>query len=158
MKQQSVNQSVSCQLGVCIQGVLSGWGHGAGIFMPIHRPLHSISLSLSLSLSLLLLYAVWISNNKWLLTVDGEFLFLSWQSAWIVSFLVRGSFKYSMGTDRIDKRTIRKCIWHRYQDSTLKICDTARRRIRPWKPTAKRWYYIWYSANILSTLWSVGEQ
>ena len=29
-------------------------------------------------------------------------------SGWIVSFLVYGSFKYSMGTDKIDKWTIRK--------------------------------------------------
>ena len=36
-------------------------------------------LSLSLSLSLVLQYAVWTPNNKWLLIVYGEFLFLSCQ-------------------------------------------------------------------------------
>ena len=30
-------------------------------------------------------------------------------SGWIMSFLVGGSFKHSVGTDKIDKRTIRKC-------------------------------------------------
>ena len=39
-------------------------------------------------------------------------------SGWIVSFHICGSFKHSMGTERIDKQTIWKCIWHRYQDKT----------------------------------------
>ena len=55
------------------------------------------------------------------------------RSGWIASF-VCGSFKYSVGPHRIDKRTIPKYIWHRYQDSTRKIHDTARRRIRPKNP------------------------
>ena len=29
-----------------------------------------------------------------------------------------GSFKHSVGTERIDKQTIWKCIWHCYQDKT----------------------------------------
>ena len=58
-------------------------GDGACLFVSVHRPLQILSLSLSLSLSRLcncmLLYAVWTSNYKWLLIVDGEFLFLSCQ-------------------------------------------------------------------------------
>ena len=109
----------------------SSVGFGGGdtcLFVSVHRSLQILSLSL------LLLYAVWTSNNKWLLIVDGEFLFFGvantqatlfqWiiptirrSSWWIVSFLVCGSFKHSMGTDKIDKWTIQKCdtiVLHRY--------------------------------------------
>ena len=58
----------------------------------------------------------------------------------------------SVGTEKIDKQTIWKRILCFYQDSTLKIHDTARRMIWPWKRTVKQWYYIWYHANILSIL------
>ena len=83
-------------------------------------------LSLSLSLSLMLLYAVWTLNNKRLSIVDGEFfLYLNCQhpgnfvpavrriSRWIVSFLVRESFKHSVGTDRIDKKNHLKMWYYR---------------------------------------------
>ena len=58
------------------------WAGGDGgmcLFVSVHRPLQILSLSLYLSISLVQLYAVWTLNNKWLLIVDGEFLFLSCQ-------------------------------------------------------------------------------
>ena len=64
---------VSCQLEVFVQRIRSGWW-GACLFVPVHRPLHILSTYPSISIPLLLLYAVWISNKKWLLIVDREFL------------------------------------------------------------------------------------
>ena len=102
-----------------------------------------------------------------MLIVDGEFfLFLSCQhlrnfvptdhptirrsSVQIVSFPFSKSFKHNIGTDRIDKQTIRKCIWHldaRFgpknprcspkQDSTLKTHSIAGCRIQSENPMAQ---------------------
>ena len=59
-------------------------------------------------------------------------------SWWIVSFPVCGSFKHSMGKDRIDKQTIWKYIWYCYQDKTnhyyFRYCKCCR----------AQWYMLWY--------------
>ena len=41
-------------------------------------------------------------------------------------------------------------------DSTLKPQGAAINRLRPWKPMAKRWYYIWFCAKILSISFVTG--
>ena len=75
LKKWSVSQSVSCQKFAFREFCWAG-GWGVCLFVSVQRSLQILSLSLSL----VLLYAVWTSNNKWLLIVDGEFfLFLSCQ-------------------------------------------------------------------------------
>ena len=77
------------------------------------------------SFSLVLLYAIWTSNNKWLLMESSCFWVANTQatwfqqitvtvrsSEWIVSFLICGSFKHCMGAEKTDKQTIWKHIWY----------------------------------------------
>ena len=120
--EQIVSQSVSYQKFAFIEFCL---------FVSVHRPLQI--LSLSLSLSLVLLYAVWTSNKKWLLIVDGEiFLFLSCQHP--------GNF---VPTDYCDRQKFRMdcvipCLWI-FQTQTGLINELPENtfgsvtRIRPWK-------------------------
>ena len=86
-----------------------------------------------LFLSLVLLYAVWTSINKWLLIVEWEFFLL-------LSCQHPGNFVPADDPDRQKK----------LRNSALKTHGAALNWIRTWKPTAKRWYYIWYRANILN--------
>ena len=55
------------------------------------------------------------------------------------------------------RKFLKNLQYSQSKDSDLKTHCEARNRIRPWKPTAKQWYYVWYRENIFSTLWSVSQ-